>query len=101
MADIVLNATVGEDRKLILELPPNTPTGNVQIVVRQSLPHPQSTLTRDEARQRLLDAGFLVTSIEAPEGIQPSAPDELLEIGKLPPSARPSEELIDEDRGKY
>jgi hypothetical protein len=56
---------------------------------------------REIARQRLLAAGFLVTSLSAPDNITILPPDELLEIGRLPEWARPTSELIDEDRGKY
>jgi hypothetical protein len=58
-------------------------------------------LTREQARAKLLAAGFLVTDIRAPLGTLPLTPEERLRIGTLPPGARPSEELIDEDRGAY
>jgi hypothetical protein len=98
MPDFVFNVTVGENRKLVIELPPNAPIGDVQVVVRQAPPYPESTLTRDEARQRLLDAGFLVTSIKAPEdALLPVLEEPLV----LPSGAISSEQIIDEDRGKY
>ena len=104
MQPIRLTAVVGEDRRLVIDLPPDTPTGPVELEVRSAAPAPtvpDKPLTREEARAKLLAAGYLVTSIRAPEGTVPLTPEEILEIGKLPPGARPSEELVDEDRGEY
>jgi hypothetical protein len=103
MKPITLSAVVGEDRRLIIDLPPDTPVGPVELVVRPTtIPAPRSgNMTREEARAILLAAGSLVTTIRAPEGTVPLTPEEILEIGKLPPGARPSEELVDEDRGLY
>jgi hypothetical protein len=99
---IHIKAIIGEDRRLVIDLPPDTPTGPVELVIH---PAPEQTekkpLTREEARAKLLAAGLLVTSIHAPEGTVPLTPEELLRVGQLPPDARPSEELIDEDRGEY
>lgn len=100
---IRIKTTIGEDRRLVIDLPDDTPTGPAELVIHPAQP-PQreaTTLTREEARAKLLAAGALVTDIHAPEGTIPLSPEELLRIGKLPPGARPSEELIDEDRGEY
>ena len=103
MKPITLSAVVGEDRRLIIDLPPDTPGGPVELVVRPAAaPIPQGkSMTREESRAILLAAGFLVTTIHAPEGTVPLTPEEIMEIGKLPPGARSSEELVDEDRGLY
>jgi hypothetical protein len=103
MKPITLSAVVGEDRRLIIDLPPDTPIGPVELVVRPAAvtPPQNANLTREEARAILLAAGFLVTTIHAPEGTVPLTPEQILEIGKLSPGSRPSEELVDEDRGLY
>lgn len=101
---IRLSAVVGEDRRLVIDLPPDTPLGPVELEVRSAAPAPtqrDKPLTREEARAKLLAAGYLVTSIHAPEGTVPLTPEERMEIGRLPPGARPSKELVDEDRGEY
>jgi hypothetical protein len=103
-APIHIKTTIGEDRRLIIDLPPDTPIGPAELVIHPAAKPtaPQSqTITRDQARAKLLAAGFLVTSIRAPEGTIPLTPEELLRMGQLPPGSRPSEELIDEDRGAY
>jgi hypothetical protein len=70
MVAIRLSATIGEDRKLVLELPPDTPTGPVALLIRPL----QET--------------------------QQTAHELLLAAGVLSPGARPSEDLIDEDRAR-
>ncbi len=108
MDAITLSARVTEDHRLIVDLPPEIPAGPVELVVRPLDVKPagapaaqRSGLTREQARARLLIAGFLVTDIRAPDGTVPLTPEERLRIGTLPRGARPSEELIDEDRGEY
>jgi hypothetical protein len=102
MQPITLSAVVGEDRRLIINLPPDTPVGPVELVVRPAAtPQQSTTLTREEARSQQLSAGFLVTTIHAPEGTVPLTPEEILEIGRLPPGVRSSDELVDEDRGPH
>jgi hypothetical protein len=102
-APIRIQTTIGEDRRLVIDLPPDTPTGPAELVIHPALSaQPEKKLlTREEARAKLLAAGKLATWIHAPEGTVPLTPEERMRIGKLPPDARPSEELIDEDRGEY
>ncbi|MEO8610887.1 MAG: hypothetical protein ABI690_23520 [Chloroflexota bacterium] len=103
MKPITLSAVVGEDRRLIIDLPSDTPVGQVELVIRPAMAMPPSSanMTREEARAILLAAGSLVTTIHAPEGTVPLTPEQILEIRKLPPGARSSDELVDEDRGLY
>ncbi len=100
---IVLSAVVGEDRKLVIELPPDAPTGPVELTVRLIKPEyrPPHNPAREAARAKLLAAGALVTHIEVPEDAVPLTLEERIHIGTLPPGARSSDELIDEDRGEY
>lgn len=100
---IRIQTTIGEDRRLVIDLPPDTPTGPAELVIHPAAAEQpaRKPLTREEARARLLAAGKLATWIRAPEGTTPLTPEQRMQIGKLPPDARPSEELIDEDRGEY
>jgi hypothetical protein len=59
------------------------------------------TSARDAARAKLLAARFLATDIRAPDGTAPLSDEALAHLGQLPAGARPSEDLIDEDRGSY
>ena len=103
MVAIRIQTTIGEDRRLVIDLPPDTPTGPAELVIHPAAVESseQKPMTREEARAKLLAAGKLATWIHAPEGAVPLTPEERMRIGKLPPDARPSEELIDEDRGEY
>ena len=100
---IVIHTTIGEDRHLVLDLQVEVPTGPVELVIRpkQAASEPTHELTREEARARLLAAGALVTNLGIPDDIEPISDEEFLELGKMPPGARPSQELIDEDRGLF
>lgn len=103
MQAVKLSATVGADRRLELELPDDIAPGDVEVIVlamRQPAPTGQP-LTRERARAKLLAAGALVTTRRAPEGVEPLSPEALREVGRLPPGARPSADLIDEDRGEW
>jgi hypothetical protein len=73
MESITLTATIREDRTLVLQLPADVPTGEVEIVIQRHTIHrlPSSAesvsneLTREEARRRLKAAGLLA-EIEIP-----------------------------------
>lgn len=108
MYAIKLTAIVPDDRRLVIELPPDAPTGEVEIEIHaapqpaEPAPDvPKKGLTREEARAKLLAAGYLVTSIRAPQGYVPLTAEERLKIGTLPEGSRPSHELIIEDRGEW
>jgi hypothetical protein len=103
METIIVSATIGEDRRLVVDLPPDTPTGNVEVVIRPAstgyeIPYNPE---REAARAKLLAAGFLVTSIRAPEGTVPLTVEERMRLGTMPPGAPDSLELVNEDRGEY
>lgn len=97
MDAITLSVMVGEDRRLVIDLPPDTPVGPVDVVItpREKIINP----AREAARAKLLAAGRLVTNIRAPEGTVPLSPEELLRIGQRPPGTKSLDEMIDEDRG--
>lgn len=111
MNPITLSAVVSEDHKLVIELPEDVPAGEVEVIIRPIAPqttatqaddeYPPYNAKREEIRAKLLAAGILLTNIEVPEGTVPLTPEERMRIGTLPPGARPSEELINEDRGEY
>jgi hypothetical protein len=102
MVAVKLSAVVGEDRQLVIQVPDEVPLGPVELVIQpQDLPAPSSNPAREAARAKLLAAGVLLTHIEVPEDAVPLTLEERLRIGKMPPGARSSEELIDEDRGEW
>jgi hypothetical protein len=104
MVAIRLTAVVGEDRRLVIDLPEDAPTGPVQLVIRPKPVEPTGKSVnpaREAARAKLLAAGALVTHFEVPEDAVPLTPEERMRIGTMPPGTRGSEELIDEDRGEW
>lgn len=102
MVALRLSAVVGKDRQLIIQVPDDIPVGPVEVIV---LPAPKvqtdQLSARDTVRAKLLAAGALRTAIEIPAGARRLSLAERLEIGKMPPHARTSEDLIDEDRDDY
>jgi hypothetical protein len=103
MDSVMIPVEVGEDRRLVIDVPPEVPIGPADVVIVPR-PHGQKATTnpaREAARAKLRAAGFLSTSIQAPENAVALSDEDLLRRGRLAPGARPSEELIDEDRGLY
>lgn len=104
MVAIRLTAVVGEDRRLVIDLPEDTPTGPVELVIRLKPVEPTGTpvnLAREAARVKLLAAGALVTHFDIPEDAVPLSLEERIRLGTMAAGARGSEELIDEDRGEW
>lgn len=60
----------------------------------------QTSITPDEA-DALLRAAGLLSPMELNENIQELSPAELERIGRLFVGSRPSDEIIDEERGLY
>lgn len=101
MASIRLSALITEDRKLIVQVPADIPAGPVELVI-QVLEPPSSMSVinpaREAARAKFAAAGMLSHAHRLPDGVIPPTEEEMLSAGILPPGARPSEELISEDR---
>jgi hypothetical protein len=97
---IVLSAEIGEDRRLVIDLPPDAPLGPVQVTIQVQEPYTSTNPAREAARAKLLAAGFLVTGIQAPAGIAPLSVEERLRLGTLP-SGVSLDDIIDQDRGTY
>jgi hypothetical protein len=103
METITIPVVVGEERRLILDLPASVPVGPAEIVIRPRTTGAEAPAddAREAMRAKLLAAGFLSTATSAPPGTMPLSNDDLARLGQLAPGARPSEVLIDEDRGTY
>lgn len=106
---IIIETVLDENRKLIVDLPPDTPTGQVevQLIVRQlNQSDEDAALTEwrteyERIRAKLAAAGALSTIWKAPEGAVELSDEELWELGNMPPGAPTSEQLVREDRGEY
>lgn len=101
-AVIHLSAVIGEDRKLVIDLPADTPIGQVDLeltvvsVSKSQVVH--TNPAREAARAKLLAAGALSTVHRAPANAIPPTKEELRRAGTLPAGARPSEEILREIR---
>jgi hypothetical protein len=108
MTDLKVLKVVNETRTLTVELPDDIPLGlaEVSISVRpvreaEKYPGSEPPSERETVRAKLRAGNFLVEP-EAASTETPVIEDaDLPALGRLPPHARPTEELIDEDRGKF
>jgi hypothetical protein len=102
---ITVSATVGEDHRLIIDipLPPDAPSGKVEVelVVRplsSKLDEPINPAL-EIAREKMRAAGRLSTAWHQDE-LEAALDDEALwELVKLAPNSVSSDQLIDKDRG--
>ena len=106
MIAVRINAVIGDDRKLTIQLPDNVPPGEVEVVIRSN----ESTAStekmpinaaRGAARLKLSALGALVTDFDVPANANRLSVEERMRIGTLPDNARSSLDLIDEDRGEW
>ncbi len=97
MDAIIIRTTLGEDRRLVIDLPPDTPVGPLEVTIR---PATEPDLTKEDAKRRLRAAGLLREAFEFGAPVEPVSDEEIERIGQMKPGARPSEELIAEGRGR-
>lgn len=100
---IVVSAVVGEDHKLIIDLPPDSPIGHVQVVVEAEEPlvaeQPSIPINPERERLRaiLLAAGKLGTAHIVEDIVYPTD-EEWMTAGIMPPGTPSSEETLRELR---
>ena len=101
MTSITVTATIGEDRRLEIDLPKDIPIGPVELVIKplSAGPTAKPQRTRDEIRARLKAAGILSEGWHVPEDAEPLSDEELEKLGQLFAGPQPISDLIDEDRG--
>lgn len=106
MTAIHLNAVIGDDRKLIVQLPDDMPTGEVEVVIRsshltevtgQALYNP----VREVARRKLMAENALVTSFDVPADARRLSVEERMRIGTLSETTMSSLDIINDDRGEW
>jgi hypothetical protein len=103
MVAIRLDAVVGEDRRLVIELPAEIPSGDVELWVRSKARVATvlaTTLTRQEAEQRLRAAGLLAEAMGSPVVKPALSQEELWEIGKPLKPTMPAHEQIIQERNE-
>jgi hypothetical protein len=102
MVAVRLSAIVNEDRELIVKVPENIPPGPVDVVIQVSESDSTrvSNPAREAARAKMAAAGLLSSAHRLPHGTRIPSDAEVRAAGVLPPGARPSEALINEDRNE-
>lgn len=104
MVALRFHAEIGEDRKLIIQLPDEMPPGGVELIVRSTEPDTAESAVnplREAVKNKLLAAGILVTDFEIPQDAVPLTVEQRMSMGTLKPGARDSLDLINEDRGEW
>lgn len=98
MVAIRITAAIDEDRRVVIQLPPDAPTGNVELEI---VVHPASGgLTREEIRARLLAAGALSIVDDSDDGIPEFSDEELEALPLIDTGDMPSHMLVDQERGE-
>jgi hypothetical protein len=103
MDAITVSAVVGEDRRLVIDLPTDTPVGPVDVVIKPRISPEGDVINpaREAARVKLLAAGKLVVDLGIPPGSQPLPDEKLRRLAQLLSGSRSVDDLIDTDRGTY
>jgi hypothetical protein len=103
MVALHFSVTIGEDRRLVIDLPPDVPLGPAEITLQaeSSSMNLTPSLTEESIAIVLRQAGLLLEpdAMNISESDDIYSDDELAMLAALPPDAKPSHELIDEDRG--
>ena len=102
MTTVRLTAVVTEDHKLTVKVPNEIPPGRVEVLIQQSetASSVPANPAREAARAKLAAAGLLSAAHRLPPGIAIPTDAQVQAAGVLPPGARPSEDVISEDRNE-
>jgi hypothetical protein len=100
MDTIVLEVNVGDDRKLVIDLPLSMPTGRAELTIRAIGEGNASSreLSRRGIQNRLRTAGILNTMHTAPHDAEPLTDEDRQRIGRLFEAGR-AVTFDDEERG--
>ncbi len=105
MDAIRIPVVVGEDRRLVIDLPADMPVGPAELVIRpleqQGSGDAPKNPAREAARAKLLAAGALATDLGIPDDIAPLSEQELDRLGRLLAQGRSTLDMINEDRREY
>lgn len=105
MARVTVPGFIDEHGNIFAELPADAPTGQVELTIQQlpgKRPSAQQASDHERAalRFRLRSANLLSTASFASEDAVALSHEERVRAGELPAGARPSEDLIAEDRDR-
>ena len=99
MDAIVLTLDVGEDHRLIIDLPADTPPGKVNVVITAYQANATHTNpAREAARAKLLAAGALSTYF-VPDDKTPISDEEIEALWRKFDGGTSIDQIIDQERG--
>lgn len=109
--ELIISTVIGNDHRLVLDLPPDTPTGPVEIrlvvspaeaepVVDEAEAIEKWRQERERIRAKLAAAGALSTAHYVLDEDIEISEEEILRAGILLPGARSSEEILNELRSE-
>ena len=98
MDAITFSIEVGEDHRLVIQLPDDIPPGLVDVTIKPSEQLLENS-AREIARGKLLAAGKLSLNYQLPENFTRPSDEEILKLVVIPPGTL--DEIIDEDRGPH
>jgi hypothetical protein len=103
MDAIRLSVDIGEDRRLVIDLPADTPIGQAELIIKPyEEPKIQTTNpAREVARAKLAAAGALSTTHHVTEDAPMLTPKEQQRVWEQFSQGRTSDEIINEERGSY
>jgi len=103
MDAITLSTEIGEDHRLVIQLPDNVPPGPVEVTIKIGTGHDRTAtnLAQDAARAKLLAAGKLSLVYVLPSDFTRPSDEELLKLVVLPAGSPSIDKIIDEDRGPH
>ncbi len=102
MVTIQLSAIVDKNGQLTVKVPENIPPGPINIIIQspETSTLPKINSAREVARAKLAAAGLLGSAHRLPDDTRIPTDAEVHAAGILPADARPSEDLINEDRNE-
>lgn len=95
MITIRLKGKLTEDRHLIVDIPDEVPSGEIQLVLELPEASPAANEATLRARAKLAAAGALSTVWKAPRDMMPPEEDEIIELS---PGSLSIDEIISQDR---
>jgi hypothetical protein len=102
MDTVVMEVNVGEDRRLVIDLPLTMPTGRAEVIVRAVGEGNVTTreLSRRNVQSKLRAAGILNTMHTAPHDAAPLTEEDRKRIGNLFDAGK-AVTADDNERGEY
>ncbi|MBI1277700.1 MAG: hypothetical protein GC179_06195 [Anaerolineaceae bacterium] len=100
MVTIQLSAIVDKNGQLTVKVPDSIPPGPINIIIQSPESSVSANHAREAARAKLAAAGLLSSPYRLPPNTRIPTDAEVEAAGTLPSGARPSEDLINEDRNE-